>query len=214
MLSVIFAGLFALLIGALMCFMGYRVFLVLLPVWGFFAGLWLGAEGVTLLFGTGFLATTTGWAVGFVLGLILALLSYLFYFLGVAIIAAAAGYALGSGLMLAIGFDPGLISALVGLVVAVVVMVATLALNLQKYIVIILTSFGGANAMILGLMILLGRASLQSVSTARDAIGPMLQDSWFWAVVWLLLTAAGVITQIRSHREYVFDRTQYVIDWG
>ena len=214
MLSVIFAGLFALLIGAFFCFMGYRVFLALLPVWGFFAGFWLGAEGVALLFGTGFLATTTGIITGIITGLILAVLSYFFYFAGVIIIAAIVGYALGSGLMVAIGFDPGLISALVGIVTAVIVMGVTLLFNLQKIVIIILTALGGANAILLGILLFLGRVSLDSISTARDAIGPVLQDSWFWALAWLVVAAFGIYTQIRYHRTYEFDETQYVADWG
>ncbi len=87
MLSVLFVALFALIVGLAFCFAGYRVFLVMLPIWGFFAGFWLGAEVTTLLFGSGFLATTTGWVIGFVVGLLGAVLSYLLYFLGVALLA-------------------------------------------------------------------------------------------------------------------------------
>lgn len=214
MLSVLFAGLFAILIGALFCFMGYRVFLALLPVWGFFAGFWLGAEGIALLFGSGFLATTTGIVSGIIVGLILAVLSYFFYFAGVIIIAAIIGYGLGSGLMIAIGLDPGLISALVGIVTAVIVIGVTLLFNLQKYVIIFLTSLGGANAILLGILLFLGRVSLGSISTARDAIQPVLQDSWFWALAWIILAAFGIFTQIRYHRTYEFDKSHYVADWG
>ncbi|MCB0039176.1 MAG: hypothetical protein KDE23_05810, partial [Caldilinea sp.] len=92
MVQMLFAALFALILGAAFCLWGYRIFLVLLPVWGFFAGFWLGAHSITLLLGEGFLATTTGWIVGFVVGILLALFSYLFYALAVAIIAGIAGY--------------------------------------------------------------------------------------------------------------------------
>ena len=37
---------------------------MLLPIWGFFAGFWLGAQTITWVLGEGFLATTTGWVVG------------------------------------------------------------------------------------------------------------------------------------------------------
>ena len=214
MLSVIIAGLFAILIGAAFCFLGYRLFLVLLPILGFFAGFWLGAEAITLLFGTGFLATTTGIVTGIISGLILAVLSYLFYFAGVVIIAAIIGYALGSGLMMAIGFDAGLISALVGIVTAVIIVGVTILFNLQRYVIIILTSLGGANAILLGILLFLGRVSLDSVSSARDAIQPVIQDSWFWALAWIVVAAFGIYTQIRYNRTYEFDNTQYVSDWG
>ena len=70
MLATITLALFAVLLGVAFCFAGYRFFLVMLPIWGFFAGFWLGAQTTVLLFGDGFLATTTGWVVGFVAGII------------------------------------------------------------------------------------------------------------------------------------------------
>ena len=75
MLQVIFAALFAFLIGLAFLLYGYRLFLVMLPIWGFFAGFWLGAQTIAMLLGGGFLATTTGWVVGFATGLLLAVLS-------------------------------------------------------------------------------------------------------------------------------------------
>jgi hypothetical protein len=214
MLSVIFAGLLAILIGAAFCFLGYRLFLVLLPILGFFAGFWLGAEAMSLLFGTGFLASTTGIVVGIIFGLILAVLSYFFYYAGVIIIAAIIGYALGSGLMMAIGFDAGLISALVGIVVAVVVAGAAILFNLQKYVIIILTSLAGANAILLGVLLFLGRVSLDSITISRDTIQPVMQDSWFWALAWVVIAAFGIYIQVRSNGTYEFDKSQYVGDWG
>jgi len=213
-LSVIIAGLLAILIGVAFCFLGYRLFLVLLPILGFFAGLWLGAEAITLLFGTGFLATTTGIVVGIIFGLILAVLSYFFYYAGVIIIAAIIGYALGSGLMMAIGFDAGFISALVGIITAVVVAGVAILFNLQKYVIIILTSLGGANAILLGILLFLGRVSLDSITTARDTIQPVMQDSWFWALAWVVIAAFGIYIQVRSNGAYEFDKSQYVADWG
>lgn len=70
--------LFVAILGALFLLWGYRIFLVLLPIWGFFGGFWFGAAGVSLFLGQGFLATATGWLVGFILGLIGALVSYSF----------------------------------------------------------------------------------------------------------------------------------------
>ncbi|MGD8586106.1 MAG: hypothetical protein PVJ75_12205, partial [Chloroflexota bacterium] len=71
--------LIALFVGAAICFGGYRWFLILLPVWGFFFGFGLGAQSIQILLGVGFLATVSGWLVGFIVGLLFAVLSYLFY---------------------------------------------------------------------------------------------------------------------------------------
>ena len=116
--------------------------------------------------------------------------------------------------MVAIGLDPGFISALVGIVAAVIVAGVTILLNLQKYVIIFLTSLAGANAILFGILLFLGRISLDSVATARDAIQPVIQDSWFWALVWVVLAAFGIYTQLRSNRTYEFDKSQYVGDWG
>ncbi len=214
MLSVILAALFALLIGSALSFLGYRLFLVFLPIIGFFAGLWLGVQGMSALFGDGFLVTTSGLVVGFILGLILAVLSYLFYFAGVIIVAAVIGYGLGASLMAAIGFDSGLIMALVGIGFALVVAVLTLALNLQKYVIIVLTALAGANAIVLSILLLINRVSLDEVAGAGNTVQPILQNSWFWAIAWLIVAIAGVVVQIRTNRTYTFEKATYVESWG
>jgi hypothetical protein len=207
-------ALFALIFGLAFCFAGYRVFLVMLPIWGFFAGFWLGAEATSLLLGTGFLATTTGWVIGFVVGLLGAVLSYLFYMLGVGLLAAAFGWAMGAGFMNALGFDPGLLTAMVGIITALVMAGLVVLLNIQKYVIIAITAIGGANAIVLSGLLLFGRVSLEELRGAGNAIAPILQDSWFWLVIWLALGAAGLIVQIMTNRTYVFDREQYQEGWG
>ncbi len=201
-------------LGIVLCLWGYRIFLVMLPIFGFFAGFWLGAEAVALIFGTGFLVTVTGWVVGFILGLILAVLSYLFYFIGVALIALAAGAALGAGVMGAFGFDSGLLLFIVEIVSALVVAGLTLVFNLQKYVIITLTALGGANAIVLSPLLLFGRISLASVSGAGSAIKPVLQDSWFWLVIWLIIAIGSIVYQVRSNRSFTFNRDIYVEGWG
>jgi hypothetical protein len=213
-LAVFLAALFALLLGLALCFGGYRFFLVMLPIFGFFAGFWLGAEATTLIFGGGFLATTTGYVVGFVVGLIGALLSYLFYFLGVALVAGGFGWALGAGFMAALGFQSGFLTFIVALVAALVLLVLTLGLNLQKYVIIAITAIGGANAIILSALLVLGRVSIEALRTTGNSIGPVLQDSWFWLVVWLIIAIAGIVVQIRANRSYTHSREQQVQDWG
>ena len=152
--------------------------------------------------------------VGFILGLIGAVLSYLFYTVGVVIVAAGFGAALGTGLMAVIGFESGLLVAITGLVGAVVVAGLTLVFSLQKYVIIAITATGGANAMLLSGLLFFGRVSLQSLQTAGSSIKPILQDSWFWSIIWLILTVAGIVVQIRSNRTYTFSRDRYVEGWG
>jgi hypothetical protein len=110
------AGLIGLFFGTFLVFAGYKFFMFLLPVWGFFFGLALGAQSVQVLLGDGFLASITSWVVGFIVGALFAVLSYLFYAFAVAIIAGSLGYVLTVGLLTWIGMDLKFIVWLIGLV--------------------------------------------------------------------------------------------------
>lgn len=212
-MNTILIALFALVLGALFLFWGYRVFLVMLPIWGFFAGFWLGAQTTSLLFGAGFLATTTGWVVGFFIGLLFALLSYLFYLFGVALVAASVGAALVTGFLSLFGLETGLLVFLAALVGAVGVAGLTLVFNLQKYVIIILTAVGGANSLVLSVLLLFGRVTPDDLAAAGNAIRPVLQDSWFWALAWILLAIVGIIFQFRTNRTFVFKKEHHVEGW-
>jgi hypothetical protein len=214
MLSALIGGLILLLIGLAFTFYGYRLFLVMLPIWGFFAGFWLGANALMLLFGDGFLATTTGWIVGFIVGLIVALLSYLFYFLGVAIVAGIVGYGLGASLMGLFGLTGGLLVFIVGIIFALVTIVLVLALNLQKYVIIVLTALGGGVAAMVAVLVMLNQVSLQALRESGNALQALGDVSQLWVLVALVLAVVGIVWQIKSNRTYEFKKEYYVQSWG
>ncbi len=214
MLQIIVLSLFALGVGIVLLLWGYRAFLAMLPIFGFFAGLWMGAYLVELLFGGGFFATATGLVVGLVTGIVFALLSYLFYFFGVAVVAAIMGYVLGYGLMNAIGFDINWLAIVVGIVAGIFVMVLALRHNLQKYVIIGLTALAGANALILAPLLLFGRINPEDASIIGNAVQPVLQDSWLWLLIWIALAVAGMAYQVRTNRVYRFDPEEYEYGWG
>jgi hypothetical protein len=192
----------ALIIGVLALVAGYRLFLLLLPIWGFFAGFAMGVHATTLIFGTGFLSTVTSWIVGFVAGLVFAVLSYLIYIVGVALLSAAFGYFLGAGVML-LFLDPGLIVTLVGLAGAVVMAFVVLAFNIQKPVIEFITSFSGATAVLTGVMLLFGRISIETLGS--NPVRAVLDDSIFWLIVWLVLGVVGFGLQVASNRTYVIE---------
>ena len=214
MLATITLALFAVLLGAAILFAGYRFFLVMLPIWGFFGGFWLGAYAVNLIFGGGFLATTTGLVVGFVVGIIGAVLAYLFYIVGVLIIAGAIGGALASGIMSALGFDPGLITAIVTIISALVAAGLTLLLNLQKLVLIVLTAMIGASLFVLAGTLIFGQVTIADLQAGGNFLQPIFDGSWLWGIVWLVLAIVGVVVQIRANRTYVFQKEMYVEGWG
>ena len=68
----IVVGIIAVVIGLAVCFAGYRLFLVLLPIWGFVVGFWLGSALVDAYGSDTFLATTAGWIAGIIIGIVFA----------------------------------------------------------------------------------------------------------------------------------------------
>ncbi len=153
----ILLGILAIAVGVAFCFYGFRLFLVLLPIWGFFAGFLLGANGVTALFGDAFLATATGWVVGFLLGLLFAVLSYLYYWIAVILLGGALGYQLTLGVLQWISPDfDGFVAFVLALIVGAIFAVGFFMLHMPAVLVIVATAIGGAGATIAGVIVALG----------------------------------------------------------
>lgn len=194
------ATLIALFLGLVICFAGYRLFLTLLPLWGFFFGFALGAQSLQLLFGDGFLSTVTSWVVGFGVGAIFAVLSYLFYAFAVAVVAGSLGYALGAGFMQLINVDWGWLVWLVGIILAIIVIIATFYFNLQKYAIIIATAIGGAGLIVGTLMF--GYIGMTLAKFFENPIRFALNDSPLWTIFFLVMAGLGIAAQIYSSRAY------------
>lgn len=201
----------AVVIGLAFAFGGWRFFLLLLPLWGFVVGFGLGTEAMRSLFGEGTFATVTSWIVGFVIAVVFAILSYLYYYAAIAILAGTVGYALGASAWGLIGSEQGVIAFVIGLVVGVVFAIAVLALNVPKYLVIVLTGLGGAAAVIAGWFILIGKVPSDNVTWWQ--VGQLIKDSWFYLIVWALIAAAGILAQLRAPAigpdTYELDSTSY-----
>ncbi len=192
--------LIALVVGLAICFNGYKWFLILLPIWGFFWGFALGAQALQAVFGIGFLATVTSWVAGFVVGAIFAVLSYMFYLVAVALMAGSLGYAVGLGIMGLIGFDFGLIPWLVGIVLAVVVAGVTVYFNLYKYVIIVTTAIGGAGMIAITLMF--GYAGLTLAKFAENPIRFALQGSPLLTILFLVMAVLGIAAQLATSRAF------------
>ncbi len=200
----------ALLIGAAFTLGGWRFFLLLLPIWAFVVGFNVGTDAVSAIFGDGSFATVTSWVVGFVLALVFAIFSYLYYYLAVAVLAGAAGYALGASAWGLIGNEFGAVAFVIGLVVAVVFAAVTLLLNVPKYLVIVLTSLGGAATVLAGWFILIGKVPENAIHWTQ--VGRLITDSWFYLIVFLAIAAAGIVVQMATNLgpdRYQFERTSY-----
>ncbi len=168
----IIVGLLAILIGAAWATYGLKAFTILLPIWAFFIGLLAGANWGFEFLGEGFLGTVTSWIIGLVLGVVLAALSYFFYYAAIALLGGTVGYTLTAGLLAAIGLD-GFLSVVLGLIVGVLFAVAVIITAAPILLVIVLTAFSGAAAVVNGALILLGtdpaRLHRQRVDGRADA---------------------------------------------
>jgi hypothetical protein len=193
-------GLLALLLGMLVTFNGYRLFLFLLPFWGFFFGFGLGAQTVQAFTGGGFLGDVTSWVVGFFVGVIFAVLSYLIYFIGVVLFSASLGYALGAGFMSLIGIDFNLLVWVVGIIAAIVVAGVTILFNLQKWVIIIATAFGGSSAIIATLLAIFG---VIEVGDGVNAVKAAVSDSFWWLLFLIVLWVLGILAQGYYNRDYL-----------
>ena len=192
--------LIALAFGTLMIFGGYRLFLILLPIWGFFFGFGLGAQTLTYLFGYGFLSTVTSWVVGFFVGALFALLSYLFYAFAVALLSGSLGYGLMVGILTAIGFNPGLITWVLGIIAGGALALVVLYFNIQKYAVIVITAITGTSVIIFTLMTTIGDAQYSDLLNAP--LRYALQGSFWWWLFLFVVAGAGIYVQIRDTRKY------------
>ena len=190
----------ALLIGLAVTFGGYRFFLFLLPIWGFFFGFGLGAETLQVIFGVGFLATVSSWVVGFIVGAAFAVLSYLFYIVAVALLAGSFGYGLAVALLTAIGLNFGFIVWLIGVVIGIIVAVVVLFFNIQKYAIIVITALGGTGAIIFTLLAMFG--NLTPAEVMLNPVMTAISNSFWWLLFYLVLAIAGIVVQLGANRSY------------
>jgi len=182
------AAIVLLLGGLISCFAGYRVFRVVLGIYGFI----LGALFASAAMGT----EHTLWMIGAALlgGLVGALILIVAYFVGVALIGALVGALVSNAIWASLGREP---AALVVIVFAIAGALAALAL--QRYVIIGATAFIGAWTIIVGALALTG--SHTELEAARRSVWlayPMnpAPGSYWILLVWVALGMTGVVVQL------------------
>ena len=191
------AAILLLLGGLVACFAGYRVFRIVLGIYGFF----LGAFVATSAMGT----SDTAWLVGAAIagGLIGALLLVAAYFIGVALIGAGlAAIAVNIIWTQASGGEPPAWATILAAVAG-----ALASLSLQRYVIVIGTAFGGAWTALVGGLALAGDRAGEAAAAARAAadrpevwvLYPMnpAPGQWWVLVAWIVLSIAGLFVQLR-----------------
>lgn len=176
--------------GLLACFAGYRLFRLVLGVYGFILGALFASSLVAASNTTGMLVAA---AIGGVVG---AAIMYSAYFVGVVIVGAGLGAMVAQGIWTPIGHDP---HPLIVILFAVVGAIG--AWLSQRYVVIAGTAFGGAWTAIGGVAALLAsrRPSASDAVWLAYPLQPAPGHRWF-LLAWLALSLAGLVVQLRSKK--------------
>jgi hypothetical protein len=179
-----------LLIGGIVaCFFGYRLFRIVLLIFGFILG---GALASSIFGMSDTLPMLIAFAAGGIVG---ALILRGAYFIGVALIGAGLGALIANVAFSVTGREPGVMA-----VVALAVFGAVAAVYLQRYFIIVGTAFGGAQTIIVGAMAALGDGAARAAVAADDVwvfypLDPAPGQSWV-PIAWIVLGLAGVGVQL------------------
>jgi hypothetical protein len=197
-------GVLGIVLGAAFCFAGFRWFLLLLPIWGLFAGFMVGAQATAALLGEGFLAGVLGIVVGVILAIVFAVLSYLYWWGAVLVVAGSLGYWLTGWLLSLIGFTgDGLVITIIALAGGAALALVALLVNAPKYVAIILTAFAGAAWLVAGFALI--PALITKDDLANGALVALYKEGWLWIVLWAVAAAAGIIAQLQMTRRWQQD---------
>ena len=174
--------------GALSCFAGYRLFRVVLAIYGFVLG---GSIASSTLAATNASGQLVAWLVG---GLVGALVLVLAYFVGIALIGAGLG-----ALVAHVGWsyfgagDPPAV-----LIIVLAILGACGAMVLQRYVIIVATAFGGAWTMLLGIVAMTDRQGAATRSADVWVMYPLTPapDQRWLPVAWVVLGVIGTAVQL------------------
>ncbi len=183
------AAIVLLLGGIVACFFGYRLFRIVLAIFGFIIGA-LAASSIFGMSDTGPMLVAA--AIG---GLIGAAVLFLAYFVGVALVGAGLGALVANIVTTASNPDPQFL-----VVVFFSIAGAAGAMYLQRYFIIVGTGFGGAWTMIVGAMALVGDSTAMKAAASGDVwvaypMNPAPGQYWV-PIVWLILAAIGTGVQL------------------
>jgi len=179
--------------GALSCFAGYRLFKIVLGIYGFVLGAMLASSTMGVTNSTGMIVASL---VGGICG---ALLLMFAYFIGIALVGAGLGALVAHVAWSSLGRtgDP---PALAVVVLSIVGSVG--AMFLQRYVIVVATAFGGAWTVIVGGLAIAGDRGAARAATAGDVwilypTSPAPGQRWV-PVAWIALGLIGTAVQLTT----------------
>jgi uncharacterized protein DUF4203 len=189
-------GILAVVVGLAFTFFGYRLFMILLPLWGAIVGFFFGAHLASVLFGTSFLGGMTSILFGILVAILFAIGAWLWYWLAVAVLAGSVGYGLGLGLMGYLQVTDRTVVFIAAVVLAVIFAIGAIWLALPRYLAIFLTGLGGAFTAVSGAAVVLGAAAVHTLETGN--FGALNQLSPIWLIAAVVLAVVGIAYQVWS----------------
>jgi hypothetical protein len=190
----ILLGIFLIVFGVAIAFIGLQTFFVMLPLIGLVTGFYVGAQFVSVVFGDGFLSTVTGWIVGVVVGIVFALLAWYWWYAGVLVSSGLIGALLMTGIGHAVGARSSVTLFILAAIGMVAFIILTMMLNLPIYWVIVNTAIGGASIAISGVMLMFNQITREEL--ADGAAVAAINESWFWVLALAVLAAVGIGRQL------------------
>jgi hypothetical protein len=183
------AAIVLLLGGVVACFFGYRLFRIVLAIFGFIFGALLASS----VFGSADRIPMLVAAIGG--GLVGAGLLFAAYFVGVALFGAGLGALVANLLFAASGRDPQFL-----VLVLCSVAGAVGSMYLQRYVIIVGTGFGGAWTLIVGAMALIGDRAAMAAAVSGDVwvaypLNPAPGQRWV-PFAWVILGLIGTAVQL------------------
>ena len=183
------AAILLVLSGALSCFAGYRLFKIILGIYGFVLGAMLASSAMGVMNTTGMIVASL---VGGVCG---ALLLMFAYFIGIALVGAGLGALIAHVAWSSVGTgDPPAVA-----VVVLSILGSIGAMFLQRYVIIVATAFGGAWTVIVGGMAVAGERGAAKAASGGVWIlyptTPAPGQTWV-PVAWIVLGLIGTGVQL------------------
>ncbi len=183
-------------VGAAFLFAGYRLFRVLVPIWGFIVGFDLAVALGSNLLHAPTLSSPLGWILAIVVGLIFAALAYAYYYLSVVVLAGSVGFLIGEAVAAAVAPQASTGALVAGIIGAVALAVVTIALDLPKALIVVLTALSGASAAVVGVLLALGKVSLPALqASATGGSLEVIRASGWLSLLTLVLALIGMAAQ-------------------
>ena len=183
------AALVLLLAGALACLAGYRLFRIVLAIFGFI----LGAMLASSLMG---ISNTAGMIIAALVGGLVGAAILLFaYFVGIALVGAAVGALIAHFGWAFVGSGDPPVLAVIGLAVVG----AIGAMFVQRHVIIVTTAFVGAWTLIVGILATVGDRGALAAKSAGNVwiLYPTTAPGYGWMpFAWVALGLAGTAVQM------------------